>query len=111
MPEMQEDTPNDRAGPALDEFVESAAKLTDGLSDVMACALRMQLLILEDARNMMAKFGAEIDATGGRGDNGSDVWTAMYLLGEVWNPALQRAAAPRDIDSKVLVSNQRKGDS
>ncbi len=73
MPEMQEDTPNDRAGPALDEFVESAAKLTDGLSDVLACALRMQMLMLEDAQNMMAEFGAAIDATDGRGDNRGDV--------------------------------------
>lgn len=73
MPETQEVTPNDQAGPALEEFVESAAKLTDGLSEVMACTLRMQLLMLEDARNMMAEFGAAIDATGGPGDNGSDV--------------------------------------
>ena len=73
MPEMQEDTPNDQAGPALDEFVASAAKLTDGLSEVMACALRMQMLMLEDARNMMPEFGAAIDATVGRGDNGSDI--------------------------------------
>ncbi len=73
MPEMQEDTPNDQVGPALDEFVENAAKLTDSLSDVLACALRMQMLMLEDAQNMMAEFSAAIDATGGRGDNGSDV--------------------------------------
>ncbi len=73
MPEMQEDTPTDQSNPALDEFVESVAKLNDGLSDVMACAVRMQLLMLEDARNMMAEFGAAIDATGGPGDNGSDI--------------------------------------
>jgi hypothetical protein len=73
MPEMQEDTPNDQAGTALDEFVESAARLNDGLSDVMACALRMQILILEDAQNMMAEFNAAIDATGGPGDNRGDV--------------------------------------
>ena len=69
MPEMQEDTPNDQAGPALDEFMENVAKLNDGLSEVMACALRMQMLMLEDARNMMAEFGTAIDATDGRGDN------------------------------------------
>ena len=73
MPEMQEDTPNDRTSPALKEFVESAAKLTDGMADVMACALRMQILMLEDAQNMMLEFGSAIDATGGPGDNGSDV--------------------------------------
>ncbi len=73
MPEMQEDTPNDQTGPALDEFVASAAKLTDGLSEVMACALRMQMLMLEDARNMMPEFGAAIDATGGSGVKRSDV--------------------------------------
>ncbi len=73
MPEMQEDTPNDQTGPALDEFVASAAKLTDGLSEVMACALRMQMLLVEDSQNMMAEFGAVIDATGERGDNRGDV--------------------------------------
>ena len=73
MPEMQDDTPNDQVRPALDEFVENAAKLNDGLSDLMACALRMQMLMLEDARNMMAELGAAIDAPGGRGDNGSDI--------------------------------------
>ena len=62
MPEMQEDTPTDQRNPALDEFVESVAKLNDGLSDVMACALRMQMLLVEDAQNMMAEFGAVIDA-------------------------------------------------
>ncbi len=73
MPEMPEDTPNDQSNPALDEFVENVAKLTDGLSEMMACALRMQLLMLEDAQNMMAEFSAAIDATGGRGENGSDI--------------------------------------
>ena len=73
MPEMQEDTPNDRAGPALDEFVENVEKMNDGLSDMMACALRMQMLMLEDARNMMAELGVAIDAPGRRGDNGSDI--------------------------------------
>lgn len=73
MPEMQEDTPNDQSNPALDEFMENVAKLNDGLSDVMACALRMQMLILEDARNMMAEFSAAADAAGGRGDNRGDV--------------------------------------
>jgi hypothetical protein len=73
MPEMQEDPPTDKPSPALDEFVENVAKLNDGLSDVMACALRMQILILEDAQNMMAEFNAAIDATGGPGDNRGDV--------------------------------------
>ncbi len=73
MPETREVTPNDQASRALDEFMENAAKLTDGLSEVMACTLRMQMLMLEDARNMMAEFGAAIDATGGSGDNSSDV--------------------------------------
>lgn len=73
MSEMQEDTSNDQINPALDEFVENVAKLNDGLSDVMACALRMQALMLEDAQNMMAEFGAAIEVTSGRGDNRSDV--------------------------------------
>ncbi len=73
MPETQEDTPNDQVGPALDEFVETAAKQTDRLSDVMACEVRMQMLMLEDAQNMMAEFGAASDTTGGRGDSRGDV--------------------------------------
>lgn len=73
MPEMQEDMPNDQTSPALEEFVENVAKLNDGLSDVIACALRMQMLILEDAQNMMAEFGAVIKATGGLGDSKGDV--------------------------------------
>ena len=73
MSEMQEDTPNDQSNPALDEFRENVAKLNDGLSDLMACALRMQMLVLEDAQNMMAEFGAAIDGTGGPGENGSDI--------------------------------------
>jgi hypothetical protein len=73
MPEMQEDAPTDQSNPALDEFVENVAKLNDGLSEMMAAALRMQMLMLEDAQNMMAEFGAAIDAPGGPGDNTSDV--------------------------------------
>lgn len=73
MPEMQEDTPTDQPSPALDEFMENMAKLNDGLSDVIACAVRMQMLILEDARNMMAEFSAATDSTGGHGDNRGDV--------------------------------------
>jgi hypothetical protein len=73
MPEMQEDTPTDQSNPALDEFVENVAKLNDGVSEVMACTLRMQMLMLEDARNMMAEFRAAIDATGGPGDKTNDV--------------------------------------
>ena len=69
MPEMQEDRPTDQRNPALDEFVENVAKVNDGLSEVMACALRIQMLMLDDARNMMA----ELNAAAERGDNGSDV--------------------------------------
>ncbi|MCH8037634.1 MAG: hypothetical protein IIC53_10995 [Proteobacteria bacterium] len=69
MPEMQEDRPTDQRNPALDEFVENVAKVNDGLSGVMAAALRMQMLMLDDARNMMA----ELNAAAERGDNGSDV--------------------------------------
>ncbi len=69
MPEMQEDRPTDQRNPALDEFVENVAKVNDGLSGVMAAALRMQMLMLDDARNMMT----ELNAAAARGDNGSDV--------------------------------------
>ena len=73
MPELQEDTPTDQSNPALDEFAENVAKVNDGLSDMIACALRMQILILEDAQNMMAEFSAVASAAGGSGDNTSDV--------------------------------------
>ena len=73
MPEMQEEAPSGQSNRVLDEFLENAAKLNDGLSGVMVAALRMQMLMLEDARNMMPQVGAAIDATGGRGENGSDI--------------------------------------
>jgi hypothetical protein len=72
MPEMQQDTPADRGNSALDEFVANAARLDDGLSEVMAAALRMQMLMLEDARNMMAESGLATGAKPERGDKGSD---------------------------------------
>ncbi len=73
MPEMPEDRPVDQSNPALDEFVESVARLNAGLSEVMACALRMQMLMLEDARNMIAESGVAIDAANELGDKASDV--------------------------------------
>jgi hypothetical protein len=48
--------------PALNEFMSSVAKVNDGLSKVTASALRMQMLVLEDAQNMLAEFGAAIKA-------------------------------------------------
>lgn len=69
---MPEDQTKDPTNPALDEFVQNVAKLNDGLTDVMASALRLQALILEDARNMMAEFGAIGEAAERDGDNTSD---------------------------------------
>lgn len=66
MPEMQDDHPNDPANPALDEFVDSVEKVNEGLSDMISCALRMQMLMIEDARNMMAEFSAISAAAGAR---------------------------------------------
>jgi len=62
--ETQDDTSDNRTNPELDNFVESVAKVNDGLSDMIASALRLQMLIMEDARNMMAEFG-EISAEAG----------------------------------------------
>lgn len=73
MPEMQEDTPTDQSSPAFDEFLENVAKVNDGLSDVIACALRMQMLIVEDAQNMMAEFSAVASAADRLGDNRNDL--------------------------------------
>ena len=73
MSEMQEEITDDQTNPALAEFVESVEKVNDGLSDMIACALRMQMLVMEDARNMMAEFGAINVATGARGTNKGDI--------------------------------------
>ena len=72
MPEAQDDTPNEQTNPALDEFMESVAKMNDGLSEMMNIALRMQMLVLEDSQNMMAEFSLAMKAAGERGTNGSD---------------------------------------
>lgn len=69
MAEMQEETTEDQANPALDEFVDSVAKMNESLSEMISCALRMQMLIMEDAKNMMAEFGAMSAAAGVRGAN------------------------------------------
>jgi hypothetical protein len=61
MSKMKEHPVEVQSNPALDEFVESVARVNDGLSDVISCALRMQMLIMEDAANMMAEFGS-VDA-------------------------------------------------
>lgn len=73
MTEKQDDVTDDPANPALDEFVESVAKVNDGLSDMISCMLRMQVLMMEDARNMIAEFSA-LRATGvSRGTDKSDI--------------------------------------
>ena len=72
MPEAQDDTPNEQTSPALDEFMESVAKMNDGLSDMMNIALRMQMLVLEDSQNMMAEFSVAMMAAAERGNNGGD---------------------------------------
>ena len=73
MSAMQEDMVDDQTDPTLDDFVESVAKVNDGLSDMISCALRMQMLIMEDARNMMAEFSAVRAAAGERGVSKSDI--------------------------------------
>ena len=72
MSETQDDSPSDQTNPALDDFVESVAKLNDGLSEMMTGVLRMQGLIMEDAQNMMAEFRAAAAATAQDRDNNSD---------------------------------------
>lgn len=61
MPETSEDTASDPIKPAFDEFMKNATQVSDGLSEMISCAMRMQILIMEDTRNMMAEFG-EISA-------------------------------------------------
>ena len=64
MSEMKEVGADDPNNPALNEFVENVAKVNDGLSEMISCASRMQMLIMEDAKNMMAEF-EEIRRTAG----------------------------------------------
>jgi hypothetical protein len=73
MSEMQEDPADDQTNPALDDFAESVAKVNDGLSEMISCALRMQMLVMEDARNMIAEFRAVTAAAGARGTNSGDI--------------------------------------
>jgi hypothetical protein len=73
MSDTQGDIADDQANPALDEFVESVAKVNDGLSEMISCALRMQMLIMEDTRNMMAELSAVREVAGGWGTNQSDI--------------------------------------
>jgi len=73
MSEMQEDPADDQTNPALDDFAESVAKVNDGLSEMISCALRMQMLVMEDARNMIAEFRAVTAATGARGTNNGEI--------------------------------------
>ena len=65
--ETPEDTASDPIEPALDEFMMNATQVSDGLSEMISCALRMQILIMEDTRNMMAEFGAISAAAETRG--------------------------------------------
>jgi hypothetical protein len=73
MPEIHEDSVGDQTNPALDEFVESAARVNEGLSEMISCALRMQMLIMEDARNMIAELRVISAAAGMRGASEGDI--------------------------------------
>jgi len=73
MSETHDDTPNDQANPELDELMANMEKMNDGLSGLMASALRMQMLILEDTQNMIAEFGAMNAAAGARNANKGDI--------------------------------------
>jgi len=73
MSEMRKDTADDQTKLALDDFVESVAKLNDGLSEMISSALRMQMLVMEDARNIITEFGAATAAAGARGADKGDI--------------------------------------
>ena len=72
MSEMQEDTPTDQTSLVLDEFMENLAKLSDGMSEAAAGALRMQMLVLEDAQSMIAGLSSVIEATARPDNSGGD---------------------------------------
>ena len=50
---MANDDDNPGRGPEMDEFMASVEAMNAGMADMMACALRMQMLMLEDAQMMM----------------------------------------------------------
>ena len=70
MLETAKEVPDAEAEAALGELMENVARFGDGVSDMMACALRMQMLVLEDARNMLTELGAAAEAASRRNDDG-----------------------------------------
>lgn len=47
---------------AMGEFMASIETMNAGVAELMATALRVQMLMLEDAQNMMDEFGAVFEA-------------------------------------------------
>lgn len=47
---------------AMDEFMASVDAMNTGVTEMMAAALRVQTLMLEDAQNMLNEFGAIFEA-------------------------------------------------
>jgi hypothetical protein len=71
MSDMNDSGANSKSVEPVDELSENFAKLNESLSEVMAGALRMQMLLLEDTRNMMAEFSFVASAADARDDDRS----------------------------------------
>ena len=66
MSDMNDSEANSEPAAPVDELSENFAKLNESLSEVMAGALRMQMLLLEDTKNMMAEISFAASAAGAR---------------------------------------------
>ena len=71
MSEMNNDEAKSEPAAPLDEFSENLAKLNESLSGIMASGLRMQMLLLEDTKNMMSEFSLAAGASGAHDDGAS----------------------------------------
>ncbi|MDH3668834.1 MAG: hypothetical protein OEN23_18075 [Paracoccaceae bacterium] len=56
----------------LREFMAAAEAMNEGMSEVMASALRLQMLMLEDTQNMMAEIATICDAKVEGGETRND---------------------------------------
>lgn len=53
---------NEAPALAIDEFMANIETMNAGVAEMMATALRVQMLMLEDTNNMLNEFGAVFEA-------------------------------------------------
>lgn len=70
---MPDDARPDRRGdPEMEKFQRSLAAMSEGLEGMMSAALHMQILVLEDAKQMMREMGAVVDSGASGSENGDN---------------------------------------